>query len=81
LWDYIIDFKPQAWLWMGDVIYVNLPGMEVLKRGYNRQLKQPGERPKLGFGVIFHRVVVGGRWLWWLRDWVGGGDCGSDSTI
>lgn len=42
LWNPILAFKPQAWLWMGDAVYVKEEEGKTLRDAYRRQLEQPG---------------------------------------
>ena len=56
LWDPIIAFKPQLWLWTGDAIYGKTAGETGLSDGFAMQLQQPGYR------TLMSQAIVEGTW-------------------
>lgn len=42
IWDAVLDFKPELWIWMGDNIYGDSPNPEVLISKYAQQKAIPG---------------------------------------
>ena len=42
LWPFIIDSKPDVWVWLGDNIYGDTEDMAHLKSKYEKQKQQPG---------------------------------------
>ena len=47
LWDSILNFQPQLWIWLGDNIYGDTDEMTVLAEKWNAQKKNPGYRKLL----------------------------------
>ncbi|EKU23021.1 alkaline phosphatase D [Nannochloropsis gaditana CCMP526] len=59
LWDNIVDFHPQAYLWLGDAVYVKEKEGDNdanLRRAYSRQLKNKGYQRLLSSGAIVEGV-------------------------
>jgi alkaline phosphatase D len=69
LWDSILKFQPQLWIWLGDNIYGDTDDMTVLAEKWNAQKKNPGYR-KL-------RNVCSVEGIWDDHDY-GRNDAGSD---
>ncbi len=44
LWDSILKFKPQLWVWLGDNIYGDSDNMALLEEKWMEQKKNPGYR-------------------------------------
>ncbi|QHT71618.1 alkaline phosphatase family protein [Rhodocytophaga rosea] len=44
MWEYIVQSKPQLWIWLGDNIYGDSDTMQVLKRKYDAQQNNPEYR-------------------------------------
>jgi alkaline phosphatase D len=44
MWEYILQNKPQLWIWLGDNIYGDSDTMQVLKNKYDLQLNNSGYR-------------------------------------
>ena len=42
LWDSILQFQPQLWVWLGDNIYGDTDDMVVLAEKWAEQKKKPG---------------------------------------
>lgn len=49
LWDAILEFKPQLWVWLGDNIYGDTDDMAVLASKWAEQKKKPGYQRLLEF--------------------------------
>jgi alkaline phosphatase D len=47
LWDSILNFQPQLWVWLGDNIYGDTDDMSVLAEKWSEQKKNPGYRKLL----------------------------------
>jgi len=59
LWDNIVDFHPQAYLWLGDAVYVKEKEGDNdanLRRAYSRQLKNKGYQRLLSSGAIIEGI-------------------------
>ena len=57
LWEPILEFKPQLWLWTGDAIYGESHGVGGLSDGFAVQLSQPGYR-----SLISSTTAIEGTW-------------------
>ena len=42
LWDDILDFDPNVWIWGGDIIYADTDNMAAMKNEYDLQTQQKG---------------------------------------
>jgi alkaline phosphatase D len=49
MWKYIIQNKPQLWIWLGDNIYAETDNMDEMERMYNRQKINPNYKKLLEF--------------------------------
>jgi alkaline phosphatase D len=56
LWEPILDFRPQLWIWLGDNIYGDTSDMDELARKYDQQKANPGYRK------LLEAVPVVGLW-------------------
>ena len=61
LWDHIVAFQPQAWLWLGDAVYVKELKEEAenarsLRKAYERQRRSAGYQRLLATGAVVEGV-------------------------
>ena len=59
LWDHIVNFQPQAYLWLGDAVYVKEKEGDNeanLRKAYARQLKNEGYQRLLSTGAVIEGV-------------------------
>lgn len=59
LWNHIVDFRPQAYLWLGDAVYVKEKEGDNeanLRKAYARQLKNEGYQRLLHTGAVIEGV-------------------------
>jgi hypothetical protein len=59
LWDPILAFQPQAYLWLGDAVYVKEregDNEANLRKAYTRQLASPGYKKLLATGAVVEGV-------------------------
>lgn len=52
LWDPILSFRPQVWVWLGDNIYGDTNDMSVLEAKWKRQKENPGYRKLLSAAEV-----------------------------
>jgi alkaline phosphatase D len=56
-WKKISDLNPDIWLWMGDVVYTDLPGgKKELDRAYNTQIENTEYQDFLSKGIIVEGI-------------------------
>jgi len=41
MWKYVVENKPNLWLWLGDIIYADTEDMSVMKKKYDKQKNHP----------------------------------------
>jgi alkaline phosphatase D len=56
LWDPILAYGPQAYLWLGDVVYVKEEHGLNLRAAFKLQLAQPGYQRLLKTGAVVEGV-------------------------
>ena len=56
LWKPVLENKPIAWIWGGDIIYSDTDDMELMTQHYKQQLEQEG------YGEIVKNMKVLGTW-------------------
>ena len=56
LWKPVLENKPIAWIWGGDIIYSDTDDMELMSQHYKQQLEQEG------YGEIVKNMKVLGTW-------------------
>jgi len=56
LWDNIVGYEPQTYLWTGDAVYVNDSDLKTLRKAYKDQLSNPGYKKLTNTGIPIHGV-------------------------